>query len=155
VTSFRVGDSIYLNDSVVSGEDGLYGVIESIDTGANSITLKSSSIVYKPEVIFAIGTVIEPVPEVTYTSDLTTETVYRNSGSDDVVMAENTTVTFSYLDQNGAELTLPLTRVAVIDSLRSIRVTIQAEGEKKLSSGEDYTAVAQQTFALRNLNFNF
>jgi type II secretory pathway pseudopilin PulG len=155
VDDLSVGDEIYINDSVVSGEDGLYGKIASINTGFKSVTLTTSTIIYHPPALFEKGAVLEPVPVIKYTSDLATKKVTRNSGGADVVMANNTTVTFSYLDGSGAAIALPLTRDSVIYSLRAIKVTIQADGEKKLASGETYTAVAQQTFALRNLNYNF
>jgi prepilin-type N-terminal cleavage/methylation domain-containing protein len=155
VDDLAVGDPIYLNDSVVSGDDGLYGEIDSIDSTGKTITLNSSKTVYNAPAIFKVGTIFEPVPLITYESNLATKVVSRTSGSSVVVMAKNTTVTFAYISYTGAALTLPLTRVDIISNLRSIKVTIQAEGENKLSSGETYTAVAQQTFALRNLNYNF
>ncbi|MCB0359876.1 MAG: hypothetical protein KDD44_09575, partial [Bdellovibrionales bacterium] len=67
----------------------------------------------------------------------------------------NATAEFEYLDFNLTPLVLPLTNTAVVNSLRSIRVTVTVKSDSPLSSGTPATATVTQVVGLRNLNYPF
>jgi type II secretory pathway pseudopilin PulG len=163
VSGLNVDDPIYISNSVVSGEDGFYGMVKAVDAGNNSVTVydlgeqdldgDDASYVMSPAATFDMGSILEEVPEVTYTQDGTSIT--RNSGFGAVTMALNSTVTFTYLDQNMTEVVLPLTDDKVINQLRAVRVRIEHTSSKNLKNGQEYTAVVEQVFGIRNLNYAF
>lgn len=152
--SLGAGDPIYLSNSVVSGDDGLYAVIATVDSGTSSITI-DPGYVGSPNSVFPMGSILEEVPVVTYSISADGNDVTRDSGSGPVVISGNSTLSLDYLDHNGAELTLPITNAMVVDELRSIRLTIQHRSKKKLSDGNYYTTTASQVFGIRNLNYLF
>lgn len=155
VSSLAVGDPIYISNSVVAGEDGLYGVIEAVDTGDNSIEI-AAGFVSSPGSSYDAGSILEEVPEVTYRHDTVANQITRNSGAADVVIANNASIEFEYLDSAGAAITLPLDNVKVVDELRAIRVSVTVTSSQQLSStGEAHTAEASLVFGLRNLNYLF
>lgn len=153
VDGFDVSDPIYISSSVVSGDDGLYGVITAVDTASNSITIDGTSYTTGPAATFDTGSTVEEVPLVTFDSG--SGGITRNSGFGNVILGEGSSMTLDYLDFNGTSITLPLTRTHLTDSLRSIKVTITMVSDKKLSSGQLYSATAEQIFGIRNLNYVF
>lgn len=152
VSNLDVNDPIYISNSVVSEEDGLYGVVTAVNSGANTITI-DPAYVASPGSTFGMGSILEEVPQVTYASS--GNTITRDSGFGPVVMGQNTTMNLDYLDPNGNTLALPLTNAMVVSSLRAIRVTIAHTGNSNLRSGQPYTVTLSQTFGVRNLNYAF
>lgn len=152
--SLEVNDPIYISNSVVSGDDGLYGVIAAVSHGAKTITLESGP-VYSPEAVFPMGSVLEEVPIVTYNSPVNGSGITRDSGFGAVLMAPNSTFELTYLSAGGNPVALPLDNTKVIYNLRAIRVTVRQTSTSKLSSGDLFTAESQQTFGIRNLNYAF
>ncbi len=155
VAGLAVNDPIYITNSVISGDDGLYGVIESVDTGSSSITIAAGYQVSPETTSFGVASVLEEVPLVTFDSPADGSGITRDSGFGPVLMGANSTMTLEYLDHNGDTVALPLTNLSVMGALRAIRVTVTMPSSKRLSSGEPYTATATQVFGIRNLNYVF
>ena len=153
VNDLDVGDPIYISDSVVSGDDGFYGVITAV--GSSSVTIDNSSYVTGPGATFNTGSVLEEVPLVTFNSPVDGSGITRNSGFGPVLMGANSTFSLRYLDSDGNDVALPLTNATVIGNLRAIEVTVTLQAPKPLSDGSAYSATAQQTFGLRNLSYVF
>lgn len=144
------GDAVYISNSVVGGDDGLAGTIASVS--GNSITLAASP-VRSPAATFNMGSVLERVPAISYSSSA--EGIFRDAGLGPVLMAPRGALTFEYLNADGVVLALPLTETALIQELRRIRVTIAVEADRELSDGSTHTATLTQTYSLRNLNTHF
>lgn len=155
IDGLDVNDPIYLSNSVVSGDDGLYARIASINPGTNSITLEPASMVYPPGASFASGSICEEVPIITYLSANDGSGISRDSGFGSVLLGRNSTMTLTYLDPNGAAIALPLTETSLVNSLRAIRIRISVQSENKMKSGATYTATVEQVVGLRNLNYFF
>jgi len=145
---------VYISNSVMSGDDGFYGIVESVDEPAGSVTI-AAGYVMSPAATFATGSILEGVPLVTVDSPADGSGVTRDSGYGAVLMGANSTMTLDFLDINGNSLALPLTNALVVNSLRAIRVTISMTSSKALSDGQAYTATASQVYGLRNLNYAF
>ncbi len=155
VSSLHVNDEIYISNSVVSGDDGFYGVIEAVDIPNSTVTI-AAGYVNSPGSTFQTGSVLEEVPMVNYNYNSFTKTITRNSGFGAVTIANNATLSFDFLDSSGTSLTLPLTNAVVINSLRAITVTVSIESDTSLTStGAPHIATATQTFGLRNLTYLF
>jgi len=149
-TGLAVGDAVYLSTSVVGGDDGLAGTIAAVS--GNSVTLAANP-VRSPAATFNMGSVLERVPAISYSSSA--EGIFRNAGLGAVLMAPRGVLTFEYLNADGGVLELPLTETALIQELRRIRVTIAVEADRELSDGSTHTATLSQTYSLRNLNTHF
>ena len=135
---------------VVSGDDGLYGEISAINTGANTITI--TNVDYTPSATFATGSVLEPVAVITY--ELTVDdTITRDSGFGAVLMAENATLSIDYLDSSGTAMVLPLTEYNLINDLHALQLAATLTSSKELSDGELYTITVSQFIGLRNFNY--
>lgn len=155
----EVGDTIYLNNSVVAEDDGYVAEVTAINTSTNVITVDTSSDVYSPSATFKMGTLCENVSLVTYESFADWSGITRDAGNGSVVMAPNSTMTLTYLDENGSAITLPLTpdcpsppcTDSLTDNLRSIQVSVSVRSSSNLSDGSTYTATMTQTFGIRNL----
>jgi prepilin-type N-terminal cleavage/methylation domain-containing protein len=154
VDGVGINDPIYVSNSVMSGNDGLYGVVESVNSGAKTVTL-SAGYVASPGADFVTGSVLEVVPLIAYDSPADGSGITRDSGFGPVLLGSRSTLILEYLDQNGTALGLPLTELALVEQLRAIRVTVTMPGPKKLSSGQTFTATASQIFGIRNLNYVF
>lgn len=154
VDNLQSGDPIYISNSVVGGDEGLYGEIHSVNSGNKTINLTNFSVT-SPGSLFDKGSILEEVPLVVYENNTTLNSITRNSGYGEVVVAENATLGFRYLDYNGAEISYPLTNWKVVDKLRSIELAVEIESDKKLSTGVTYKANVKQVFGLRNLNYLF
>jgi hypothetical protein len=159
--SLDVNDPIYLSNSVVSGDDGLFATVAAVDHGANTVTIANTYVASMQEPDFLLpatfdtGSICEEVPLVTYASAADGSGITRNSGFGPVVLAANTTMQLEYLDLNGAPITLPLTNSIIINSMRSIRVTINHTSSNKMVNGQPYVATVSQAFGIRNLNYFF
>lgn len=151
VAGLDANDPVYITNSVMSGDDGLYATITHVDTATNSITI-DPAYVASPGAFFPMGSVLEEVPIVTYayTPDVG---ITRDSGYGPVLLGNNAKLSFDYLDHNGNSLVLPLTNELVVNSLRSIRVTVKMANDSLLKNGEEYIATVSQVFGLRNLNY--
>jgi len=151
VSGLDVNDPIYINNSVMSGDDGLFATITRVDSLGKVITI-SPTYVASPGAVFPMGSILEEVPIVTYsyTPDVG---ISRDSGYGAVLLGNNATLELDYLDHNGNSIPLPLTNDLVVNSLRSIRVTVEMTSDSLLKSGERYMATVSQIFGLRNLNY--
>lgn len=147
-SSLDVGDPIYLTNSVVSGEDGLFGIVNSVNHGSKTVTLAAGFVV-SPDATFPMGSILEEVATVTYRTD--GNTITRDSGFGPVVMAQNSTLNLEYLDAEGNVLDLPLTNETVVNSLRAIRVSVTHTSEKALKGAGAFSTTVDQVFGIRNL----
>lgn len=152
VTSLDVNDPIYISDSVVSGDDGLYGTVTGVNTGSKTITI-SATYVTRPGATFAVGSILEEVPLVTISSAADGTGITRDSGFGPLLLAENSTMELEYLDENQNVLALPLTHDMLVNQLRAIRVSISVNSTDTLRSGENYQTQASAIVGLRNLNY--
>jgi len=143
-------DPIYISNSVVSGDDGLFGTIAQVNSASNSITLESGP-VFSPGAVFPMGSILEEVPFVTIYSEA--GGIFRDSGFGPVELGRNASISYEYLDSQGNVLSLPLTNQAVVLALRAIRVSVEIESETTFRDGTFYTATVSQIFGLRNLNY--
>ena len=152
VQGLAAGEIIYITNSVVDGDDGFYGTIDSVNTSAKSITINNTYHA-SPDSSFAIGSLSEGVNVVTYDAPDFATGILRSNGGSSVTMANNATMSFRYLTDTGAELSLPLTELNLINDLRAIEVTVNVRSDKPLKNGDIYTATVKQVFGLRNLNY--
>jgi type II secretory pathway pseudopilin PulG len=150
VLGLEVGDIVYITDSVVGGDNGLYGTIASIDSGNKKITLNSS---YEAiaGATFETGSLLEQVSTITYQSLVTGVT--RDNGGPSVLMATNSSIAFDYMDKDGNSISLPLTQDILINTLRAVEVSVTVTSNSNMSNGSPYTVTVSQIFALRNLNY--
>ncbi|HQH25913.1 MAG TPA: prepilin-type N-terminal cleavage/methylation domain-containing protein [Oligoflexia bacterium] len=152
VSLLEENDPIYISNSVVSGDDGLYAQVASVNSASNTITI-DSDYVASPGAVFAAGSTLEEVPVVTYES--VNGTITRDSGFGPVFLAENGTLTLEYLDIDGNALNLPLQQTDLVNALRSARITITLSSPRKMSTGETYAASVSQVIGIRNLDYLF
>lgn len=152
VSAYQVNDPIYISNGVVSGNDGLYAKIQSVDFANRKIELLGSSLVYSPSAIFAKGSILEEVPTITFKNLPAGAGISRDSGFGSVSLAEKATVSFEYLNSDGNPVSLPLTALSIVEQLRAIKVTVIKTSPSKLSTGQSYSTSVSQSFALRNLN---
>ena len=154
-----VGDPIYISNGVVAGNEGFYGEITAIDTGATSVDIDATTYVTTPGATFDMGSVLEEVPVITYQSPSSTPTdgtgITRDSGFGAVIMAPNSSFTIEFLDDAGNAVATPLTDLTITDNLRALRVTVSINSTSNLSTGQPYNASSTQTFGIRNLNYTF
>lgn len=162
VQGLSTGDTIYITNGVIDGDDGLYATIDSVNTSTKSITLSGvdASAASREDPLdpnfasFSTGSLLEAVNTVTYDSPSLSTGILRNSGGSAVTMANNATMTFKYFNSAGTEITtLPLTELNLINDLRVIEVTVNVQSTKPLKDGSTYTATVTQAFGLRNLNY--
>ena len=158
--SIKANDKIYLTNSVVDYDDGLYATVASVNSGASTVTINSGAI-YPSGAIFPVGSILEVVPTVTYNSPNDWSGITRDSGAGTVLLAPSSTMTISYLNQAGTAITLPLASIPTtpypandLQNLRSLNITVQVRSARPLfSTGSIYTATASQSVAVRNFNY--
>ena len=151
-TGLEANDPIYLSNSVVAGDDGLFGTIASVDHGTNQVTLQSG-VVYSPGATFNMGSICEEVSTVAYDSPADGTGITRDSGYGPVKLGNGSTFVLEFVDAAGTPVALPLTNTTVVNSLRAIRVTVNQQSANKLKDGSSYTATISQSFGIRNLNY--
>lgn len=152
VEGLVVGNTIYITNKVVDGEDGFYGTIQAINTGASTVTL-TGTYESSPGAVFASGSLLEAVNIITYDSPGWSSGILRSNGGSSVTMAQNATMSFRYLTETGTAIATPLTQDALIDQVRAIEVTVNVRSTSALKSGVAYIATVQQIYGLRNLNY--
>lgn len=152
VDGLAVGNSIYITNGVMDGDDGFYGTIDAINTGALTITV-NASYESSPAATFNSGSLLEAVNVITYNSPGYSSGILRSNGGASIVMALNATMSFKYLTETGTELTPPLTESVLINQLRAIEVTVNVRSSSNLKDGSVYTSTVKQIFGLRNLNY--
>jgi hypothetical protein len=152
VSAYQANDPIYISNGVVSGDDGLYGKIQSVNSSSKTIVLDGSSLVYSPAATFNMGSILEEVPVITFKNLSGGAGIVRDSGFGEVLIAEDAVVSFEYLDASGNSVALPLTATSIVNDLRAVRLSVRKNHPNKLSTGQTYFVNASQTFALRNLN---
>jgi type II secretory pathway pseudopilin PulG len=143
------GDTIYINDATVGGTQGLQGTVSNIS--GNTVTIDSSYIA-SPAAVFEEGSILTRSETISYESNSTDKSIRRIDDAGEVVIGEDAEFIAFYVDTHGAVLGLPLTDAMVADELSGIRVVVSVDGERPLSSGSEYVAVAQQVVTLRNLH---
>ena len=154
VSTLAVNDPIYMSNSVVAGDDGLYGTIASIDTSNKTITLNTGYDA-SPDAVFAMGSILEEVPVITYQSLDFGAGIMRDSTAGAVLLGANSTLSITYLDSDGNSMTLPLTQSNLINDLRSFNVSVTVTSANNLSTGEPYTVTVSQIIGIRNFNYYF
>jgi prepilin-type N-terminal cleavage/methylation domain-containing protein len=147
----EVGSTIFITNSTISGDEGLYGVVASVDETLKRVTLANGYVALSGA-IFGKGSVLEPVPIVTYTDEWLNTGVSRDSGNGKVLLGENASVSFEYLDKDGSEMTLPLTEFDLVNNFRSVRINVEKISFTPLSTGENYEVNLSQIVSIRNLS---
>lgn len=149
---FSVGDTLYVSDMTVGGSAGLQGEVTAV--GANVISI-DAGFVATPGIRFKVGSVVERVALITYDSPNDWSGVVRaTDNGTTITMAPNSTFSLQYVDGTGTELILPLTDAVIANNLTGIILTVNVRGEHPLKDGSVFTATAQQSIALRNLNIS-
>lgn len=162
----RVFQDVYVSNSLENGQDGAYATISSLNDGNNEIII-SSPAVASPGAVFDRGSMLEPVTTIRYETlagDIVREESITSvtpppSGytPSQAVLARNGELSFAYLDKNGAEITLPSTvellENELVNTIRSIEVTVSVTSLTNTSNGAPYTAVVAQVFSMKNLNY--
>ncbi len=154
VEGVEAGDEIYLTNSVVGGDEGLYATVASVNTATNVVTLDATYITTLGAT-FDTGSILEVVPVIVYDSPSDGSGVTRDSGDGAVLLANNSVMAITYYSFDGSVIAPPLTNAIVVNSLRSIEVTITVTSDKKLSDGSTYSTSVQQRVGIRNLNYVF
>lgn len=154
VEGLAAGDELYLSNSVVGEDDGLYGIIESVSTATKSVTVNAGRI-YSPGATFGMGTIAERVPMIIYDSPNDWSGITRDAGLGAVLFANNSRFSVDYLDSSGTAIIPPLTEFDLINDIRRIRLTVEVQSSTPLRDGSTYTATVSQTYSLRNLNYLF
>ncbi len=161
VSKIEVEDPIYITNATVADEDGLWGIVESIDTTAKTVTLKTNK-QYSPSATFAKGSLLEVVPTITYTSLGSYSGITRDDGWGAQTLASTGEFTLSYLDANNAPLTLPLLAssadpfpASAIQNVHAVQIDVRVRTPRELSNGQYYIAYATQIVGIRNLNYKY
>lgn len=161
VSKIFVGDPIYITNSTVGADDGFYGVVSSINPGANTVTFASNS-QFSPSSVFAKGSLLEVVPTITYASTANYGGITRDDGTGALTLVPNGQFTVDFINGSGAVISLPLAAssatpfpASAIQNIRSIKLAVQVRSTSPLSSGQYYTASAVQEVGVRNLNYKY
>lgn len=156
-TGLEAGKEIYITNGVIGEDDGLYGVVSSVNLGNNEIVLSPTPDFSPPNdipsTLFKAGSLLEQVSNVTY--ETVSGSIFRDLDDNSVLLANNSLLSFEYLDRSGSALALPLTELALVDDFRNVRVTIAVTSTSNLSSGSPHTSTVSQIFAVRNFNYVF
>lgn len=146
------GDTIYISNALINGEEALQGEIESVDS-ATQITLTADWI-RSPDAVFSAGSTLEAVNTVTLSAS--GGQILRDEGFGNVVLADHASFSLVYLDYAGNVITPPLTVNALDMNLREIEVSVtftSAKRNKVLQSpGATHSLTKTQTFGIRSLN---
>ncbi len=148
VVPFAVGDTIYMSSMPVGATSGLRGTVSAV--GASTLTIQPDYVATAGGV-FEAGSVVAPVRLLTYQSTADWAGIIRDNGVEESLVAFNSIMSLSYRNAAGTEIVLPLTEAAVRDNLTSVQLTISVRGERRLASGNEYIATAEQRIMLRNL----
>lgn len=161
VDKIEVEDQIYITNATVGEDDGLWGIVQSINPSSKTITLKNGS-QYSVSSTFPKGSLLEVVPVITYTSHAPYNGITRNDGWGDQVLASTGEFTLTYMDSAGDPIELPLLASAAdpfpasaIQNLHTVQIEARIRTPHKLSTGEYYTARATQIIGIRNLNYKY
>lgn len=161
VDKIEVDDPIYLTNATVAEDDGLWGIVQSIDTTAKTVTLKSGK-QYSPSAMFLKGTLLEVVPTIIYTSTPSYGGISRNDGWGAQVLTSTGEFSLSYLDSNSSPLTLPLVAssadpfpASAIQNVHAVQIDVRVRTPRQLSDGQYYVASATQIVGIRNLNYKY
>lgn len=150
-SDFESGDTLYISNMTVGGAAGLQGTVTG--TTGTTITI-NNAYVASASTTFSSGSTVDRVTNVTFDSPNDWRGITRNAELGAVRLAPNSTFSASYRDASGTAIALPLTNTTVSANLASIQLTVSVRGDKTLRDGTIYTATAQETIALRNLNMN-
>jgi prepilin-type N-terminal cleavage/methylation domain-containing protein len=187
-SDFVAGDIVYISDRRENGCAGLRGLVTSVNSGTNQITISGTSGPnYPAGTIFGAGSSVNRVSTVSYVStgsatngiqmaisdyDSTLRTLYPNS-SFSLVYKNRTTGTAMTMpsasdnlcnfippipasggigsDTCGvAQATTTISTNKDVTDLASVVITVNVNGERRLSTGTSYTASATQEVSLRN-----
>ena len=150
VDGLAENDPIYISNSVVSGDDGLYGLVDVVDDANDTITLQAGYEV-SPGATFDMGSILQEVATVTITNGA--NGITRDSGFGAVLLAPNATFSVDFLDFNGATVATPLTHAKLTSEVRSVRINVTVNSTSNQTTGDPYSATVQSVFGLRNLNY--
>lgn len=163
VDKLKVGDEIYITNSTVADDDGFWGKISAINTASKIVTFSASPApVYSSGAVFAMGSLLESVPTITYTSTSSFGGITRDNGSGAQTLVPNGQFSLEYLNAAGSLITLPLVASSAspfpdsaIQNVHSIRITAQVRSNSVLSTGGYYTATTVQSVGIRNLSYKY
>lgn len=145
------GKTVYITNSTISGDEGLSGVVASVDESTKTVTLEAGYVT-SAGAVFGKGSVLEPVPIVTFNDEWLNFGITRDSGNGKILLGENASLTLDYLDKNNNEMSLPLSEADLVNSLRAVRVNIEKTSFTPLSTGENYKVSLSQVVSIRNLS---
>ena len=161
VDKISIGSQVYVTNSTVGDDDGLWGQVTTINSTAKTITLAAGH-QYKPLATFAKGSLLEVVPVITYASGASYGGITRNNGSGALTLVPNAQFSLAYINSAAGAITLPLLAssadpfpASAIQNLRSIRITAQVRTSRILSNKQYYVASVTQSVGIRNLNYKY
>jgi len=154
------GDPVYVTNSTVGLDDGLYGVVASLNN--SSVTLASQR-QFHPGSIFPAGSLLEVVPVVTYTSGDEIGPVLRKRQSTSEELVPKGRLSFTYINSSGSTISLPLLATSAdpfpasaIQNVQSVKVVVEVLSDNLLSAtSEPYLASVSQVVGVRNLNYKY
>ena len=148
-SSYQAGDTVYISNMSVGGEEGFQGVVTSVS--GNNISVDTSFIA-SSGATFGSGSIVERSSYVTYESTSNWDDVTRTDEYGTVTVHPRGRFEVRYLDMSGAEISLPLTPSSIKDDLAAVEITVSVQGELKRKDGEVQFAEAKQIIGLRNLS---
>lgn len=161
VNKIYENDEVYITNSTVGLDDGLWGRVASVNTSANTVTL-DTGYQYSPGSTFPEGSLLEVVPIITYTSTPEYLGVSRDDGNGAISLVTNGQFKLDYLNSEGDVISLPLEAStadpfpdSAIQNVRAIRITVKVRSNEILSTGNNHIATAVQTVGIRNLNYKY
>ena len=155
------GDQIYITNATVGDDDGLWATVSAVNDEAHTVTI-SAGAQYSPGATFAMGSLLEVVPIVTYTSHASFGGISRDNGTGALTLVPDGQFSLEYLNSDGDPIALPLAAVPddpfpanSIQNVHAIRMTVQVRTGRAMSNGLYYTASSTQSVGIRNLNFKY
>lgn len=96
VSKILIGDEIYLTNSTVGQDDGLWGTVTNVNSGANTVTIAGGA-QYSVGAVFEKGSLFEVVPVITYTSNPYFGGITRDNGSGELNIVPAGQFSLTYL----------------------------------------------------------
>jgi len=146
-SDFDVGDTIYISNLTVGGDDGVEATITSVVS--DTIDL-ATPFIATAGVVFEAGSVVNRVTELTY-DGAATDGISRQDATVTVTLAPGSSFVIEYVDESGNTLTPPLAESVIGNNLAGIVLTVSVDSQRRLKDGSTYTATAEQSIVLRNL----
>ncbi|HMO18998.1 MAG TPA: hypothetical protein PKA63_07795 [Oligoflexia bacterium] len=154
------GDTIYITNSTVGLDDGLYGTVASLNNTSVTLAINRE---FHPGAIFPSGSLLEVVSVISYHSEEELSPIIRQKESLEDELVPLGRLTFSYINSSGNPITLPLLATSAhpfpnsaIQNVQSVMITVEVESDTLLSgTKKPYLAKVSQVVGIRNLNYKY